>query len=466
MTKRVIISGGQSASSMMHELLGSAVQAYPAAFRGFQLPIAKAFRSAYQNYLPAFEQCRLSADERVQIAGTLASGLHDKLVVTDESSQVSLSEYLAVPSVKPALSISKATPFSPWTPSLPYGGRHWQGSDIEALIDDLLARHWLSGEAAGSLRAVASSSIDAGVDLRGHRIAVIGASAEMAPTAYWLKAGADVLWIDKVAPPLDWQRGHFPGRLVWPAQPIDLLTEPESALAALMAFADSGPIHIGLYAYAPGAMRELLLTSVMNAIVDALPADMVKTVSLLLSPTTPTALESDDQGASQDWWSKRPAWVSGLRALGQLKPPRYFNHACPVSDSIVAIQGASYQAAQYFAKTIVAEVWQSKARFRVSLVTAPITQTRSLEHPIFAAAFEGAKALGVETFAPSFSQQAGAILAMTDWFSDVPGKLLAQRLHGGIHTMPYRLESALTMAAVIGFGRRPQLLTGLLGLKR
>ena len=94
------------------------------------------------------------------------------------------------------------------------------GSDIEALIDDLLARHWLSGEAAGSLRAVASSSIDAGVDLRGHRIAVIAPLPKWRP-AYWLKAGADVLWIDKVAPPLDWQRGHFPGRLVWPAQPID-----------------------------------------------------------------------------------------------------------------------------------------------------------------------------------------------------------------------------------------------------
>jgi len=48
----------------------------------------------------------------------------------------------------------------------------------------------------------------------------------------------------------------------------------------------------------------------------------------------------------------------------------------------------------------------------------------------------------------------------------VPTKLLVQRLHGGIHTMPYRLESALTMAAVIGFARRPQLLAGLLGSKR
>ena len=140
---------------------------------------------------------------------------------------------------------------------------------------------------------------------------MIGASAEMAPTAYWLKAGADVLWIDKVAPPLDWQTGHFPGRLYWPTQPIDLLTQPESALAALMAFADSGPMHLGLYAYAPGAMREVLLTGVMNAIVDALPADAVETVSLLLSPTTPTELDSNDQVASQDWWSKRPAGSVG-----------------------------------------------------------------------------------------------------------------------------------------------------------
>ena len=121
MTKRVIISGGQSASSMMHELLGSAVDAHPAAFRGFQLPNAKAFRSSYQNHLPVFEQYRLSADERTQIAGTLASGLQDKLVVADGSSEVSLSDHLAAPSVKPALSMAKATAFSPWIPSLPYG---------------------------------------------------------------------------------------------------------------------------------------------------------------------------------------------------------------------------------------------------------------------------------------------------------------------------------------------------------
>ena len=115
MTKRVIISGGQSASSMMHELVGSAVDAHPAAFKGFQLPNAKAFRSSYQNHLPVFEQYRLSTDERIQIAGTLISGLQGKLVVADESREVSLSDHLAVPAVKPVLSMAKTTPFSPWT---------------------------------------------------------------------------------------------------------------------------------------------------------------------------------------------------------------------------------------------------------------------------------------------------------------------------------------------------------------
>ena len=119
MTKRVIISGGQSASSMMHELVGSAVDAHPAAFKGFQLPNAKAFRSSYQNHLPVFEQYRLSADERIQIAGTLISGLQGKLVLADESSEVSLSDHLAVPAVKPVLSMARQHRFPPGPPQCP-----------------------------------------------------------------------------------------------------------------------------------------------------------------------------------------------------------------------------------------------------------------------------------------------------------------------------------------------------------
>ena len=98
----------------------------------------------------------------------------------------------------------------------------------------------------------------------------------MAPTAYWLEAGADVLWIDKVPLPLEWQTGYFPGRLYWPTQPIDLLTEAESALAALVALLI--PVQCTL-AICIRTRRDARgrLTGVMNAIVDALPAEAVQT---------------------------------------------------------------------------------------------------------------------------------------------------------------------------------------------
>jgi hypothetical protein len=49
-----------------------------------------------------------------------------------------------------------------------------------------------------------------------------------------------------------------------------------------------------------------------------------------------------------------------------------------------------------------------------------------------------------------------------DWFHPdppVPGRV---RVHGGIHTLPYPLESALRVAATFGLVRSPRLLGGLI----
>ena len=355
----------------------------------------------------------------------------------------------------------------------------------------LESRHWISEGAAQTLSRISEHAAHQGIDLRGHRIAIVGASAEMAPTAYFLRAGADVLWIDQRSPPEAWQKGCFPGRLYWPQEPIDLLTCPEAALAALRSFSEEREVHVGLYAYAPGSMREFRLTGVMNAMIEAMPRAALASVGLLVSPTTPTRLTTTDQAASNAWWSSRSWWMSALRVLGLLRPQATLEGSYPVSDSVVTIQGASYQAAQYLGKTMMAEAWVAEriAReqteelsgaakksmgiteddhsaenhfFRVSANTAPITQTRSLAHPVFAAAFEGARALGVETFRPEFSQQVGGLLWMQDWMSG-ESPLAQQRVHGGIHPMPYQLQSALYIAAAIGFVRRPWLLKGVFG---
>ena len=103
---------------------------------------------------------------------------------------------------------------------------------------------------------------------------------------------------------------------------------------------------------------------VMNAIVDALPADAVETVSLLLSLTTPTELNSMTRLRAKTGGQSGPLGSVGC-AHSVSPPPRYFNHVCPVLTPS-SIQGASYQAAQYLGKTMMAEVWQSKAGFRGS----------------------------------------------------------------------------------------------------
>jgi len=136
---------------------------------------------------------------------------------------------------------------------------------------------------------------------------------------------------------------------------------------------------------------------------------------------------------------------------------------------VVGIQGASYQAAQYLGKVLVAECWATPhperpehRALRVSANTAAITRTRSLNHPVFAAAFAGAGAFGVETFTPRLSRRLNGLLAVRDWLHPEPPTPGQVRVHGGIHTLPYPLDSALRVAAAIGLARSPRLLRGLL----
>jgi len=67
----------------------------------------------------------------------------------------------------------------------------------------------------------------------------------------------------------------------------------------------------------------------------------------------------------------------------------------------------------------------------------------------------------VETFTPAQSQTLSGLLAIHDWLhpeSPIPGQI---RIHGGIHTLPYPLNSALRVAAAIGFAKSPGLIAGL-----
>ncbi len=466
-TGQIVLPEGQSALELLYTLLEGAVAAFPDALREAQFsPDLRSFRKSYPDVLPRLEAARIATDARLDVAALLARGLAERMLWQDERGTQPLADALTE-TVPPLPLVTRAfDATSGWQPSITYRGRRYDAADLEQLADLLVERRVATAAAGRSLGWIGENALDDGaLHLSGRKVAVLGGGAEMAPTRFWLEAGADVFWLDTRPPPAEWfNNTALGGRLFWVDGNADLLTQPREVLATLIAFAEGTPLDLGLYAYAPGQARELRLTASMNALVGALPAELINSVTMLVSPTTPTALNEADLDAMAAHSAARPVWEKGLAALGLLGLGGGVARAGEgaATRTVVSIQGASYQAAQYLGKIMTAESWAASG-LRISANTAAITRTRSLDHPVFAAAFGGAAALGVETMTPRQSRRLNGLLAVSDWLSpDLPrpGEV---RIHGGIHTLPYPLGSALRAAAAIGFARSPRLLRGLFG---
>ena len=455
----VKLAGAQSATQLLFRL--SEALRTPTESVGTE----SRFRKSYPLELPRLEAARLASDKRVEIATQLVEGLNESIVWSEGDREESLLDYLknnigtALPTISKSFDGN-----SGWKPTAVYLGDRFEGSEISALADKLVERRVITQDAGVSLKWIVDNALaDDLLSLSERKIVVFGGGAEMAPTRLWLEAGADVLWFDVQPPPQSWMDlPNMAGRLTWVEAGADLLTQPAEVVATVLEFANGEPLDLGLYAYAPGQARELRLTAVMNAIVAALPQELVRSVTMLVSPTTPTALQASDLAAAQERLETMPTFERVAKTLGVFgtRTGYHSTHDAHVTRSVVSIQGTSYQTAQYVAKVLAAEVWASKG-LRVSANTAAITKTRSLDHPVFAAAFGGAEALGVETFAPRLSRRINGLLAVADWLRPempIPGRV---RVHGGIHTLPYPLEAGLKIAAGIGFARSPRLIAGL-----
>jgi len=163
------------------------------------------------------------------------------------------------------------------------------------------------------------------------------------------------------------------------------------------------------------------------------------------------------------------------------KPGAFVANGVAVGYSTVSIQGLSYQAAQYVSKLCSAEAFanygnqlqsENPRPLTVSANVAGITRTRSLSHPLFEAAFLGAPRFGVRIFYPETTRALTTLLMLHDLLNtaapghassalapaDKLGALQSQQMHGGIYNLPYGLESAIRIAAVLGMGMNPSVL--------
>jgi hypothetical protein len=288
-----------------------------------------------------------------------------------------------------------------------------------------------------------------------------------------------VLWVDLADPALALAgEDGLSGSLFRAAEAQNLLEQPREIAHAIEQFASDGPVHIGMFAYAGGASQEWRLGAVMNAITASLDPALVRSVSLLVSPTTPSVLSSESVRAEAARRAAAPLWQRALATSGALTAPGHFaQDAQHIALATVALQGLSYQAAQYISKIAAAEsyaVYGSRLEggqerpLPVSANVAGITRTRSLSHPLFEAAFAGAHHFGVRIFDAATTRALSGLLMLHDVLHAGPASELSpqaraaalhtRQVHGGIYGLPYVLEGVIRSAALLGMASRPSVL--------
>ncbi|MBS2024760.1 MAG: hypothetical protein JST92_20380 [Deltaproteobacteria bacterium] len=480
----VVLPSGHTGSSLFHSVLQQAVAQFPQALGAARMPSgAGVFKKTYGSALARFEAARVSSSERTAIARFIVRTTQDALGFAAGDKTVPLTEHLRDKAAPQTLERTRLGDESRLEVAIPWSGAVHRGLDAVTLAKRLAATHELTHAAAEALTWIAQHAQANGgkIDLRGRRFVILGAGAELAPTRALLQGGASVLWIDLADPAtLLADRAGLSGELVTCAAAKNLLENPREIAAAIEAFAQGQPVEVGAFAYASGASQEWRLAVTMDAIVSSLDPAIVRSVSLLVSPTTASVWQPESVTEAAARFKRRPIWQGALNRAGLLPTPGSISAGgAHVGLSTVSIQGLSYQAAQYISKLMAAEALAlhgvdaratTSRPIIVSANVAGITRTRSLSHPLFEAAFLGAPKFGVRIFDPPETRALSSLLMLHDLLNpQAPAgpqtndpqrasKLFAQQVHGGIYCLPFALEESIRAAAVIGLGMKPSVL--------
>lgn len=495
-TPGVLLTPGLSGSTLFHRALLDAVARFPS-LAAADVPTDKRhFKEGFAETLVRFEAHRADSPDRVAMAHALSESLETALHFGTTNASVPLGEHLRTARTEaPKLARLPGGGKKGWLPDVTFHGVRYQGRELARLVEVLRSeRHATEAALAGITWTLSQLNADGRLDLSGQRFALLGAGAELAPTEHLVAAGAEVLWLDRRTPDtLSRQLRDFSGRVVTlgaasAAVGSDILAAPEQVRAAVESFSDGSPVHVGLFAYAPGRGRELRLAHAMHAIVKAMGPTTVGSVSMFVSPTTPGEVPEAEQAEIVRRRKVAALWKKALekaRVLGF--PGQITVGSTTVSKSVVGLQGATYQAAQYLAKMMAAEALAVDGLhghpIAVSANVAGITATKSLEHPLFAAAFLGAPRFGIEIFEPATTRVLSGLLMLNDILNPAapnaagssPGRgtpadkgraVASQAIHGGVRALPWVLDDTIRAGAVLGLGKKPKLVLGLLPKKK
>lgn len=418
----------------------------------------------------------LSPDAAVTIARDGLASMHDRMRFSTMDGEVGLAEAAALPVATP-LATATVAGGGPAEEELvlPYQGGRLRGPHLLRRLDTWVAAGTVEPSFAEAIRLVVDNP--QWLSLPGHRVAVLGAGAEMSPLTALLRWGADVVAVDLPRPEI-WQRligiaRRYAGRMRVPVASArhDLdagtgmganLLHEVHRVADWLAGID-GPLVLGNYVYADGALHVRVA-----AAVDALTKHLLELrsdvgLASLATPTDVFAVPAEAVAEATRRWAAREGIgrirrplrvVSGGRLLARNYPPG----ADPgINDSLVMQQGPNYALAKRLQRW---RATQARAGgVPVSLRVAPAPRTRSvIKNRLLAAAFTGAHRFGIEVFEPATSNTVMAALLVHDLCAGRPAEDHPWRdeafaaAHGGLWRQPYAPRSVLGIAVLFGAG--------------
>jgi hypothetical protein len=466
---------GRSTSALGRAVVAQALRAVdPVGARAAESETS--WRREYRVHFKRLVEAGLTtAQAAVTIARDGLEELHERMVFVTADGEVGLADAVVLPVSEPLVS---ATVVGTGTAErelvLPYHGERLRGAALHRRLDAWVRSGIVEPSCAEAVRLVAENPD--WLALAGHRIAVLGAGAEMGPLTALLRWGADVLAVDLPRAGI-WSRltataRRYAGRLHLPVEAshdldagagvgADLLHEPHRVAAWLSTF--DGPLTVGNYVYADGALH-VRVASAVDALSRHLLAERPDAgLAFLATPTDVFAVpaeavaEATRRYAGREGIGKvrRPLRVvSGGRLLARNYPP----DADPgINDSLVLQQGPNYALAKRIQRW---RATQARADGRaVSMRIAPATRTRSVvKNRLLAAAFAGAHRFGIEIFEPATSNTLMAALLVHDVCAgppahDHPWQAEAfAAAHGGLWRQPYAPRSVLGIAVLLGAG--------------
>ncbi len=444
----------------------------------------------YRSYPKHFrEMTRLAAGLNVGlIAADGLAALHQSMRFLRQGAEGSIVDAIDVPRARyfTSATIEGSRTFAGGGLSLFDDDLAVQGAQLDRLLDRWTDEGTAEPSAVEALRLLHERP--EWLDLRGQTFVVLGAGAEMGPYSALLSWGAHVVAVDLPGGAawrglIDVAR-QSPGRLTLPVRHT-LSTNPTDAEVAAAAGADviteapeltewllelDGPLTVGDYVYAPGAMHVRVSTAVDAILATLLERRSDVGLAYLATPTDVYAVPSEVVTASMDEYAKSSRLVTMARGLGghRVFRPNYPTMLTMVTerrfgvfDGLITQQGANYALAKRIQR------WRA-TRSRengtwVSINVAPATRTKSVvNNRLLAAAYGGSHRFGLRVFTPAASRQVMAALLVHDLrhqqsvaHPSVPVEnemdlFAAGAVHGGMWRAPYEPRSVLGFAAITG----------------